>query len=103
MLPFAASVYADLPEPYPIGIVGAGAIVKAAHLPAYQKAGFPVVAIFDIDHAKASDLANEFGIPRVCRSLEELLAGPFVQVVDIAVPPAWQPEIAAHAMQHGKH
>jgi predicted dehydrogenase len=103
MLPLAPSIYANLPKPYRIGIAGAGAIVKAAHLPAYRKAGFPVAAIFDIDYAKASALATEFSIPRVCRSLEELLGEPLVEVVDIALPPACQPEIAEQALRHEKH
>ena len=34
---------------HPIAIVGAGGIVQYAHLPAYRKAGFPVVGLFDRD------------------------------------------------------
>src|SRR5947209_10930845 len=33
---------------YPIAIVGAGGIVNDAHLPAYRKAGFQVVGIYDL-------------------------------------------------------
>ncbi len=36
-----------------IGICGAGGIVDGAHLPAYIKAGLEVVAIYDVDTAKA--------------------------------------------------
>src|SRR5262249_49773964 len=31
----------------PIVVIGAGGIVRAAHLPAYEKAGFPVIALMD--------------------------------------------------------
>jgi len=33
----------------PIVIIGAGGIVRAAHLPAYEKAGFPVIGLMDQD------------------------------------------------------
>ncbi len=86
-----------------IGIVGAGAIVRAAHLPAYKKAGYNVRAIYDRDQARARELANEFGIPHCCASVEEMLKVPHVSVVDVAVPPVSQPAIARAAMAAGKH
>ena len=79
---------------YGIGIVGAGSIVEAAHLPAYRKAAFSVVGICDINADKARRLAERFGIPRVYNDLAEMLADPRVEIVDIAVPPWAQPTIA---------
>ena len=46
-----------------IGIVGAGAIVNAGHLPAYRKAGFNVVAIADTNLEAAQETAREWGVP----------------------------------------
>jgi len=86
-----------------IGIVGAGGIVSAAHLPAYRTAGFSVRAIYDRDRSRAEALALKFSIPRVCGSLDELLADDSVDIVDIAVPPQYQPEIAWRAIQSRKH
>src|SRR5258708_33717444 len=86
-----------------IGIVGAGAIVTSAHLPAYTKAGFRVAAIFDREIDRARAAASQFGVPRVCASVEELLADPAIGIVDIAVPPVYQPPIARAAMAAGKH
>ena len=71
-----------------IGICGAGGIVNAAHLPAYRKAGFRISAIFDLDGEKAARTAAAFEIPRVCATLEELIADREVDIVDIAVPAA---------------
>ncbi|MCZ2077029.1 MAG: Gfo/Idh/MocA family oxidoreductase [Bryobacterales bacterium] len=86
-----------------IGIVGAGSIVRSAHLPAYRNAGFKVEAIFDRDPARATEAAAEFGIPRVHVRLDDLLANRMVDVVDIAVPPQYQPEIAQRAIDARKH
>lgn len=71
----------------PILIIGAGGIVNAAHLPAYQLAGFKVEGIFDIDVSKASATAEKFNIPRVFRSMDEMLAhAPAKVIYDVAVP-----------------
>ncbi len=86
-----------------IGICGAGGIVDGAHLPAYKKAGLEVVAIFDTDNAKARDVAARHGIPKVYATLAELLADPQVEIVDIAVPAAAQPEIFAQVTAAKKH
>lgn len=86
-----------------IGICGAGGIVDGAHLPAYRKAGFEVVAIFDTDHAKAQDVAKRHDIPTVYKTLADLLADPKVEIVDIAVPADAQPEIFAQIATAKKH
>ncbi|MEM6393673.1 MAG: Gfo/Idh/MocA family oxidoreductase [Planctomycetota bacterium] len=80
----------------PIVSIGAGGIVKDAHLPAYRKAGFPVASIFDLDSGKASALAAEYSIPRVCSSLEESIAtAPDDAVFDLAIPPRRSKETLA--------
>lgn len=86
-----------------IGVVGAGAIVRAGHLPAYRKAGFPVVAIADLDLGAARATAAEFGVETVYGSAAELIADPRVEVVDIAVTPQAQAGIAHAAIAAGKH
>lgn len=74
-------------RPAPIVIIGAGGIVKDAHLPAYRKAGFQVTAIYDKNVGKAEALASEYGISRVCRSLSEAVERAGSEAVfDVAVP-----------------
>lgn len=71
----------------PIAVIGAGGIVKNAHLPAYRLANFPVAAIHDLDRAKADAVAREFGVPRVCATLPEIVAAaPKDAVFDVATP-----------------
>src|ERR1700741_1285826 len=88
---------------YGIGIVGAGGIVNYAHLPAYKKAGFKVVAITDQNREKAERTAKEHAIDRVCGSVDELLAQPDIELVDIAVYPTEQTAIVERASGAGKH
>lgn len=85
-----------------IAIIGAGGIVSGAHLPAYALAGLPIAGIFDVDSALAQQVAQQFGIPQVFDSLEDLLADDSIQVVDIAVPASAQPEILHRALDSGK-
>jgi predicted dehydrogenase len=74
-------------RPRPIVIIGAGGIVRAAHLPAYAKAGFPVVALMDIAPGKAAELAKIAGVPNSFTTVKEAVAvAPADAVYDVAVP-----------------
>ncbi len=67
--------------------IGAGGIVRDAHYPAYQKAGFQVEGVYDSDRAKAQTLADDFKLPRVFLTMAEATAEGIDGVVyDIAVP-----------------
>jgi predicted dehydrogenase len=82
-----ASVIPPVKHPRPIILVGAGGIARDAHLPAYRKAGLPVIAVVDQDQAKASKLADDFGIPFATNSLDEARRHAAEEVVyDVAVP-----------------
>jgi len=80
-----------LPEKmdFGVGSVGCGGIVQYAHMPAYKKAGFKLVGVYDIDRDNAEKVAGDNDIPTVFDSLEALLTDPAVEIVDIAVP-AWE-------------
>ena len=47
--------------PRPIVVIGAGAIVRTAHLPAYRRIGLPVAGLFDICREAAAETARQFG------------------------------------------
>ncbi len=72
----------------PIVIIGAGGIVRDAHLPAYKKAGFEVLGIYDLKTKNSNQLAEKFGIPRICKTLQELvgLGSDNKAIFDLAVP-----------------
>jgi predicted dehydrogenase len=75
-----------------IVIIGAGGIVHDAHLPAYKKAGFNVIGIFDPLNEKAKALAKDYDIPQVFNDINQALETKDV-VFDIAVPPSELSEV----------
>lgn len=86
-----------------IGCVGAGFIMRDCHLLAYRTAGFNPMAITSRNPERARAVAEQYGIPRCHQTLDELLADPGVEVLDIAVPPDAQPEIIRRAVKHNDH
>jgi predicted dehydrogenase len=88
---------------YGIGFVGCGGIVQYAHIPAYQKAGFRMVAAYDLKREAAEKVAELTGTAKVYDTLDELLADPAVEIVDIAVMPWAQLEVVEKVAAAGKH
>jgi 2-alkyl-3-oxoalkanoate reductase len=85
-----------------VGMVGAG-YVSSYHLRAVKSLPFAeVVAIADLDRAKAQELAAAFGVPKVYRTLGEMNAEK-LDVVHILTPPAYHAELSIQAMEAGAH
>lgn len=78
-----------LPETeQPIIIIGASGIVKDAHLPAYEMAGFKVFGITNRTISKAYDLQKEFKIDHVFENVADAVKNaPSNAVYDITVLP----------------
>jgi predicted dehydrogenase len=75
-------------SPRPIVVLGAGGIVRDAHLPAYRRAGFVVASICDVNEERARALAADYGIPAVFDSIPDAVAAaPADAVFDIALVP----------------
>lgn len=72
-------------QPRPIAIIGAGGVVRTAHLPVYQRLKFPVAGLYDINLEAARDTARRFGVSTVFSSLAEAAMSPDA-VFDVAVP-----------------
>jgi predicted dehydrogenase len=84
-MPHLRQAWPSPSHPRPIVIIGAGSIVRTAHLPAYQRLGFPVAGIFDIRHDAARATAAAFGVTTVFATLDEAAARSDA-VFDVAVP-----------------
>lgn len=89
--------------PLRVGLIGAGAIARTAHLPAYAAWGMPVGAVASRRVETARALAADFAIPTVHDSVDDLLADPGVEVVDIATGPVGRLDLIAAAVAAGKH
>ncbi|QDU57286.1 Gfo/Idh/MocA family protein [Aeoliella mucimassa] len=86
-----------------IALVGCGGITRH-HLQAYCDAGYPVRGFFDIDRSRATDRRDQF-FPQaiVYDCLEDLLANPDIEVVDIATHPSERVPLMESALRAGKH
>ena len=84
-------------------LVGAGRVVERVHLPILQAIpGVEVVAVHDPDGARAAAVARAHDIPRVCASLEQLLATP-ADIALVACPNAFHAHAAGAALAAGLH
>ena len=72
-------------HPRPIVVIGAGAIVRTAHLPAYARLGFPVAGFYDLDPARARETAAAVSSATVFPTLDAAAASAGA-VFDVAVP-----------------
>jgi predicted dehydrogenase len=80
-----------------IGCAGAGFIMRDCHLVAYRLAGFNPVAIASRKVDTARDVAKRHDVATVHATIDDLLADPSIEVLDVAVPPDVQPDIIRKA------
>lgn len=86
-----------------IGLIGCGGIA-GHHLAAYQRAGFPVVALCGRDAAKPQALAAKyFPEAAIFTDHRELLRRPDIAVVDITTHPPERVSLIEDALAAGKH
>jgi predicted dehydrogenase len=86
-----------------VGVVGCG--IGSSHVRAYQSLPnrFEVVAICDIDEARARQLAAEQNVPRVFADLAELCHLDDLDVIDICTPSHLHFPQVQQALAAGKH
>ncbi|MBI2424562.1 MAG: Gfo/Idh/MocA family oxidoreductase [Candidatus Hydrogenedentes bacterium] len=92
-----------LTRPAPgIALIGCGGIA-AYHLAAYRAAGYPVLALYDVESARAEDLRDRFyPDARVTSRVEEAIHCPGVEVIDAATHPDPRVAIIEMALRAGK-
>ncbi len=87
-----------------IGVIGAGGIARLAHLPNYARnPRVKLVAVCDIDVAKARQAGEDFRVPNVYDNYEDLLADPEVEAVSVTTPPSAHSEPVIAAARAGRH
>ena len=77
-------------SPLRVAVIGAGNVAEAAHLPAVaaQPAALTVVAVVDVEPARARGLADRWRIPAVYGDVEQMLAAEQPDLVLVCTPPA---------------
>ena len=87
-----------------VGVVGAGAIACARHLPGLQAIpGVQIVLVSNRSIESGQKVASRFGIPRVANSWEDLIAARDVDAVVIGTWPYLHAEVSIAALEAGKH
>lgn len=87
-----------------IGVIACGGIAQEAHLPNY--ASHPkaqLVAVADIDEARAREVAERFGVPHVYTDYRDLLARDDIQAVSVCTPNYLHAPQTIAAAEAGKH
>ena len=84
-MPTIAQAWPRPSHPRPIVVIGAGGIVRTAHLPTYRALGFRVAGLYDTRADAATAIAKEFSIRTVFPTLAAAAAVEN-SVYDVAVP-----------------
>lgn len=84
-----------------VAVVGAGRI-SAAHFTGYEAAGAEIVAVVDVDEARARERAKPFGA-NVYTDMAEMLSNEQLDAVSIVTPPFAHAEQVMLAAEHGLH
>jgi len=88
--------------PVGVGFIGAGDVAYLHKLALLQIRTAKVVAVFDMDEPKSKNLASDLGA-RVCRSADELVNLPEIQVVYVLTPEPAHHENVMRSLRAGKH
>jgi UDP-N-acetylglucosamine 3-dehydrogenase len=87
-----------------IGIIGGGGIAAEGHICGYQSnPRCQVLALSDVDQARAQEQAARLGVPAVYNRLEDLLERDDIQAVSVCSPDHLHGEHCYAALQAGKH
>lgn len=87
-----------------IGVVGAGAVTRARHLPGFLAIeGVEVVGVCNRHRESSSRVAREFDIPRVYGSWEALVDDDAIDAVVIGAWPYLHCAVTLAALDAGKH
>ena len=70
-----------------VGVLGAGAWARGAHIPGYKRdSRFDVAAVCDPQINLAEETAKEFGIPFVTKDYKEVLSRGDIDIIDVCTP-----------------
>ena len=87
-----------------VAVLGAGAWAQFAHIPGWQRdPRCELVAICDVEQAKADEFAARFNIPLATSDWQAVINDPEIDVIDVATPSHTHFELSWAALEAGKH
>ena len=87
-----------------IGLIGCGEVCEHKHLPALRGIeGARVTAVADVNERQARHVAERYGIEHVFADARSLIDSGVADVIGALVPPAAHLEVAAMAVEAGRH
>jgi len=87
-----------------IGLIGCGEVCEHKHLPALRGLeGARVTAVADMNESQARHVAARYGIEHVFADPQSLIQSGVADVIGALVPPAAHLEVAAMAVEAGRH
>lgn len=87
-----------------VGVIGAGAISRRGHLPAwFASPFFEVVGIADLNKEVLDRTSQEFGIHRAYTDYRRLLDDEQIEIVDVCTPTPTHHQLVVESLQAGKH
>jgi predicted dehydrogenase len=87
-----------------VGVLGAGAWARGAHLPGYRRdPRCRLVAIADPERDRAEAAAREFEIPHVSADSHAVIGRDDIDLIDVCTPSHTHFDLAWAALEAGKH
>ncbi|MDA0735300.1 MAG: Gfo/Idh/MocA family oxidoreductase [Chloroflexi bacterium] len=87
-----------------VGLIGAGGNVRNRHIPGFQKVeGLEITAVANRSLESSRSVADQFNIPRVYGSWQELLEDDEINAVCIGTWPYMHRTLTLAALEKGKH
>jgi predicted dehydrogenase len=86
-----------------VGLVGLG-LVSESHIKGYRSnSDAEVIAVCDLDEARAKAVASKFDIGRYYTSYDEMLRNPEINTIDITTPTILHAPMSIAAAKAGKN
>jgi predicted dehydrogenase len=87
-----------------VAVIGAGSIAKYSHVPGFQRLpNCDVIAICDVNEARARQLADDTGVPQVFTDFDKLMATEKPDIVVVATPNVFHKPMTEAALKAGAH
>lgn len=90
--------------PLRIGIVGAGGVVRAKHLPGLRALpGVEIVGVCNLRRESSNRVAREFDIPRIFATWESMVDDDAIDAIVVGTWPSMHCAVTLAALDAGKH